>query len=92
MQISFLFFFSFRATPAVYSRLWVELELQLLVQPQQHRIQATSAVAAHLHRSSRQCQILIPPSKARDQTHILMGTSQVLNPLRHNGNSMNADF
>ena len=28
-----------------------------------------------------------PLSTARDQTHILMDTSQVLNPLSHNGNS-----
>ena len=28
-----------------------------------------------------------PPSKARDWTHILMDTSQILNLLSHNGNS-----
>ena len=32
----------------------------------------------------QQCQILINPlSKARDQTHILMDTSRVLNPVSH---------
>ena len=30
-----------------------------------------------LHHSSWQCQILNPPSEARDQTHVLMDTSQV---------------
>ena len=40
-----------------------------------------------LHHSSRQCQILNPLSEARDQNHILMDTSQILNPLSHSGNS-----
>ena len=35
----------------------------------------------------QQCQILNPLSEAKDQTHILVDTSQVLNPLSHNGNS-----
>ena len=34
-----------------------------------------------------QCQILNPLSEARDQTHILMDTICVLNPLSHDGNS-----
>ena len=33
-----------------------------------------------------QCQILNPLSKASDQTHILMDTSQVFNTLSHNVN------
>ena len=41
-----------------------------------------------LHHSSRQCRIFNPMSKARDQTWILMDTGWILNPLRHNGNSM----
>ena len=40
-----------------------------------------------LHCSLRQCWILNLLSKAWDQTCILMDTSQVLNPLSHNGNS-----
>jgi len=36
----------------------------------------------------QQCQILNPLSEARDQTRILMDTSQVRNPLSHNGNSL----
>ena len=40
-----------------------------------------------LHRSSRQCRIINPLSRARDRTRILMDTSQVLNMLSHNGNS-----
>ena len=34
-----------------------------------------------LFRSLQQCWILNPLSKAREQTHILMDTSRVLNPL-----------
>ena len=41
-----------------------------------------------LHHSLQQRQILSPPSKARDRTHILMDTSQVLNLLSHNRNSL----
>ena len=40
-----------------------------------------------LHHSSRPHWILNPLSEARDQTCILTGTSWVLNPLGHNGNS-----
>ena len=40
-----------------------------------------------LHCSLRQCWILNPLSKTRDQTHIIMDASRVLNLLRHNGNS-----
>ena len=50
------------------------------------------ATAAGLHHSSQQCQILNPLSKARDQTHIFMVTSRVLNPLSHNRNSRNCYF
>ena len=40
-----------------------------------------------LRHSSKQHWILNPLNEARDQTRILMDTSQVLNPLSHNGNS-----
>ena len=40
-----------------------------------------------LHHSSQQHWILNPLCEARDQTHILMDTSQALNPLSHKGNS-----
>ena len=39
------------------------------------------------HQGLRQCWILNPLSEAGDQTHILIDTSQVLNPLSYNGNS-----
>ena len=57
-------------------RLGVELELQLLAY--------TTAIATQdprhvcdLHNSSQQRWILNPLSKARDRTHVLMGTSLV---------------
>ena len=43
-----------------------------------------------LYRSSWQCQILNPLSKARDQTCIPMDTSWILNLLTHNRNSRKA--
>ena len=42
----------------------------------------------NLHHSSWQCWILNLLSKARDQTQILMDTSQTLNLLSHDGNSL----
>ena len=65
-------------------KLGVKLELQ---QPAYTTATATPdpSCICNLHRSL--CQILNPLSKARGQTHILMGTSQILNPLSHIGNS-----
>ena len=67
-------------------RLGVESELQLLAY-----ITATAtwdpSHICDLHHSFWQCWTLNSLSKARDQTHILMDTSRVLNPLSHNGNS-----
>ena len=40
-----------------------------------------------LHYNLWQCQILNPLSKARDETHILMDTGWIFNPLSHNKNS-----
>jgi len=37
----------------------------------------TAAQGNALHHSAWQCQILNPLSEARDQTHVLMDTSQV---------------
>ena len=47
----------------------------------------SNAGSHDLHHSSVQCRILNPLSKARDQTRILMDTSQALNSLSHNRNS-----
>ena len=72
-------------------RLGTESELQL---PTYTTATATPDLSrvCDLHCSSWQCQILNPLSKARDGTCILMGTSQVHNPLHHNGNSTAALF
>ena len=45
------------------------------------------AAAADLCHSHSNAGSFNPPSKARDRTCILMGTSRILNPLSYNGNS-----
>ena len=75
------FFFLLRATPATYGSSWAGGRI------------GDTAVGLHhshissLHRSLQQRWILNPMNEARDGTHILMDTSQVLNPLSHNRNS-----
>ena len=75
----FPFFFLLLHMPHLWHmevpRLRVELELQL---PAYTTATATSDLSCicKLHHSSRQCQILNPESEAKDQTHLLMDTSQ----------------
>ena len=84
------FFFSFFPFLRLYlqhlevPRLGVKFELQLLA----YAIATATSVPSHvcnLCHSSWQC--LNPLSETRDQTHLLMDTSQILNPLNHDGNS-----
>ena len=109
LQLDFFFFFFFflgrHPLHMHIPRLGVESELQPLAD--------TTAMATpdlrhvcDLHHSSQQPQILNPVSEARDQTHILMDTSQIpfcwattgtpcrwiLNLLCHSRNSHNALF
>ena len=68
-------------------RLGVESELQLLVY--------TTAIATpgqSLLCDLWQHWILNPLSEARDRTHILMDTSEILTLLSHNGNSYKCLF
>ena len=67
-------------------RLGFESELQLLAYSTATAIPDPSPIC-NLYHNSGQCRILNPLSEARDQTCLLMGTSRVLNPLSHNGNS-----
>ena len=71
-------------------RLGIESELQLpaYTQPQQCQIQATSAT----HATAPGNATLNPLSMARDPAHMLVDTSQVLNPLSHNRNSPHQSF
>ena len=75
----FLSLFSlFRATPAAHgsSRLGVQLELQLLATATATALWDLSHVC-DLRHSSRQCRILNPLRKVRNQTCVLMDTSWV---------------
>ena len=72
-------------------RLGVELELQLPAYATATAMPNPSQVS-DLHHRSKQCWILNPLSKARDQTCILMDTSQVQNLLSHNGDSLKLLF
>ena len=67
-------------------RLGVESELHLLACITATAMPDLSRIC-DLHRSSWQCQILNPLSKARNRTPIFMDTSWILNLLSHNGNS-----
>ena len=81
-------YFLFRDIPVDMEvpRLRVESVLQL---PAYVTATATSEPSSLCdpHCSSWQHRILNPLSEARDRTHSLMDTSQVLNPLSHNWNS-----
>ena len=63
-------------------RLGVQLELQLLAYTTATAMPDPSHIW-DLRHSLQQRWILNPLSEARDQTHILMDTSPVLNPLSH---------
>ena len=65
-------------------RLGVELELQRLAYTTATATQDLS-LFCDLHHRSRQGWILNPLSKVRDRTRNFMDTSQVQNPLKHNG-------
>ena len=69
-------------------RLRVESELQLPSYASATAMPDLSCVW-DLYHSLRQCQILNSWRETRDQTHILMHTSQVCKLLSHNGNSLN---
>ena len=60
----------------------VKWELQLLATATQD-----PSHICDLYCSLQQCRIFNPPNEARDQTHILLDTSWILNLLSHNGNS-----
>ena len=64
----------------------VESELQLWAYVTATKMWDLSLIC-NLYHSSGQCQILNLLSEARNQTHILMDTSRVLNLLSHNRNS-----
>ena len=83
---SFSFFFSFlsffRAAPSSCGS--SQAKVQLLAFATATAMQNPNHIF-DLHHSSRQCWILKPLSKARDQTQVLMDTSQVHNLLSQKG-------
>ena len=84
------FFFLFRPPHPRHMevpRLVVELALQLPAYTTATAMWDPSHVC-DLYHSSWQHRILNPLSEVRDQTLILMYTSQILNLLNHNGNSV----
>ena len=78
IYLLFLVFLLFRAIPMAYegSQAGVEVELQLPAYATATAMRDPSCIC-NLHHSSQQHWILNPLSDARDQTHVLMDTSQV---------------
>ena len=73
------------------SRLGIKSELQLLA----YALASAMPELSHIHdlcHSLQEHQILNPLSNARDQTCILLDTSQILNLLSHNGSSKSHIF
>ena len=88
-SIPFFFFFCFLGLHVWHvevPRLGFELELQLLAYTTATAMQDLGQIC-NLHHRSQQHWILNPLSEARDQTCVLMDTSQVLNLLSHNRNT-----
>ena len=83
----FFFFLGLHLQHMEVPRPEVKSELQLPAYATATAMPDPSCVC-DLHHSSWQPWILNPLSKAKDQTSFLIDTSQVLNPLSHNGNSL----
>ena len=93
-QDFFFFFFCFLGPHLWHMevpRLGFKSEWQLLACATATATQDLSCTC-NLHHSSWQRQILNSLSEARDQTHILVDTSQVSNLLSHNRTSQAANF
>ena len=89
----FFFFFYFRAfcRACGNSQAGVKVELQLQAYATATATQDMSHIW-NLQYNSQQHWNLNPLSGARDQTCILMDTSQVFNPMSHHGNSQGVHF
>ena len=82
----FFFFFLFRAAPAAYRSSWARGQIGVVAY-----VTATATLdlshICELHGSLGQHRIFNLRGEARDGTHILKETNQVLNLLSHSGNS-----
>ena len=83
----FIFFFLFMAALCSISSQARDQIRAVASGPHHSHSNARSKCDFYLH-SSRQCWIFNPPNEVRAQTSILMDTSQILNLLSHNGNSI----
>ena len=91
LRSSFLFLFGATLVACGGSQARVEPALQLPAYTTATAMPDPSH-ACTLHRRPWQHWTLNPWSEARDRTHILMDTGQVLNPLSHNRNSPKLRF
>ena len=76
MKYASFFFLGLHSQHMVVPRLRIKSELQLLAYATVSAMQEPSQVC-NLHCNSQQCRVLNPLSMARDQTYILMDTSQL---------------
>ena len=85
--LSFFVFF-FRATPTAYGSSQARGRIGAAV-TSLHHSHSSARSEPHLQPtpSLQQCWILSPMSRARDQTHLFMDTSWLLNQQNHNRNS-----
>ena len=83
----FFFFLGLHPKNVEVPGLGVESVLWLLAYATATVMQDPSRICG-LHHSPWQRWILNPLTKARDRTQVFMDTSQVLNPVSHNGNSL----
>ena len=82
----FVFFLGLHLQHMEVPGLEIESELQLLAYATTTATQDLSLIC-DLQHTSWQHWMLNSLSEARDRTHVLIDTSQVLNPLSHNGNT-----
>ena len=77
LRYIYISFFFLRATPVAYGGFQARDPLGAVAANAKATAMQGPSCVCNLHHSSQQYQILNPLSKARDQTCILMGASQI---------------